>query len=188
MWCDVADDNDQPMIVALDVHYDQDAGSGRAAAVVFDGWEAGAAAQTLGYRHSNIAPYVPGQFVRRELPCILPLVDAVDARCSLCTIVVDGFVDLGPGRPGLGRHLFERLGARVEVVGVSKSQFAGAQGIAVTRGRSARPLWVTSTADVQRAADSVAMMRGPHRIPSLLKLADALSRGHTAPDRELAPP
>lgn len=173
------------MIVALDVHYDETLDAGRACGVIFDVWGAEAATRTIGYRQQGIAAYVPGRFVLRELPCILPPVEAAMETWSVQTLVVDGFVDLGPGRPGLGRHLFERLSRTVEVVGVSKSPFAGAPGLAVTRGTSVRPLWVTSTGDSRLAAENLVRMAGEHRIPRLLKLADTISRGNALPDLEL---
>jgi deoxyribonuclease V len=52
----------------------------------------------------DVAPYVPGQFFRRELPGILSLLN--NHRLEPDIIVVDGFVYLDDRwSPGLGRHL-----------------------------------------------------------------------------------
>ena len=122
--------------------------------------------------------YAPGAFYLRELPCILSLLERIATRPS--TIVIDGYVHLDErGRKGLGAHLFEALGAAVPVVGVAKRPFAGSRHAeAVLRGRSARPLFVTAAGvPTQEAAEAIAGMSGPHRLPTLLKLADRLSRG-----------
>lgn len=173
------------MIVAVDVYYDDHAGTGRAGAVVFGTWESNDPIATVGSQHRGIAAYVPGEFYKRELPCILPLLRHCRERWSVEAILVDGFVDLAPNRPGLGRHLFDALSDGVEVVGVSKNAFTGTPGKRVTRGASTRPLWVTSTADINVAAERVMRMAGNHRIPDLLKLVDSVSKGHTRPDTEL---
>ena len=97
----------------------------------------------------------------------------------LHTVVVDGHVWLGANesRPGLGAHLYRALGASIAVVGVAKNSFAGNQAIAVLRGQSKRPLYVTAAGtDVADAADAVRAMHGAHRIPTLLHQVDRLAR------------
>ena len=100
------------MLLALDVHYDDEVDQARAAGVVFDAWEAQAALETVTRMHRGIAQYVPGEFLRRELPCILPLVQWALQRHDIRVIIVDGFVDLEAGRAGLGRHLAAELPPR----------------------------------------------------------------------------
>jgi deoxyribonuclease V len=160
---------------------------------VFDAWAAEAAVETVARMHRGIAPYVPGEFLRRELPCILPLVRWALEQHEVRVVIVDGFVDLEAGRPGLGRHLAAELPAGVTVVGVSKTPFKGEPGTPILRGGSTRPLWVTSTDDESEAAANILSMAGDHRIPALLKLADAVARGHTSPtfqmpERRILPP
>jgi deoxyribonuclease V len=60
----------------------------------------------------------------------------------------------------------------------AKSAFRTAtHAIAVRRGTSARPLYVTATGMSRAdAADLVRHMVGPHRIPDALRRADALAR------------
>jgi deoxyribonuclease V len=65
------------------------------------------------------------------------------------------------------------------VVGVAKTAFQGSTfATPVTRGTSARPVFVTARGmDVAEAARLVAAMHGPHRIPTLLGRVDRLARG-----------
>ena len=49
--------------------------------------------------------------------------------------------------------------------------------VPVLRGKSTRPLFVTSAGiDVQKSAELVAQMHGAHRLPTLLKAVDQLVR------------
>jgi deoxyribonuclease V len=125
------------------------------------------------------AGYVPGEFFRRELPCLAAVLDGV---AGLSLLVVDGYVDLDPdGRPGLGAHAAREFG--VPVVGVAKTRFATAtHAAAVLRGGASRPLYVTATGlPADEAADMVRAMAGRYRLPDALRRADALARGHEAP-------
>ena len=124
-----------------------------------------------------MAPYAPGHFYQRELPCILQVLEKVQA--SLDAILVDGHVWLDDqGSPGLGAHLYRALEERVPVIGVAKTPFGGSRGQRqVLRGQSRRPLFVTAAGmDLDVAAESVRRMHGAHRIPSLLARADQLCR------------
>lgn len=165
------------MLIAVDVHYGDTAI--RAALVGFAAWEDAAAQRELVESHPpDPAPYVPGAFFERELPYVASVIArAVD---PIELVVVDGYVWLGPDRKGLGVHVHERFG--VPVIGVAKTSFAGADAAEVIRGASANPLHVTAIGiprDV--AAAHIAAMHGPFRIPTLLKRADGLARGHAAP-------
>lgn len=146
-----------------------------AAGVWFRGWSASESETEAVTILHEVAPYEPGEFYRRELPCLL----AVLARGPAAdVVVVDGCVWLGPGRAGLGAHLYAALGERTAVVGVAKSRFAGAtDAVPVYRGSSRSPLYVTAAGvSAAEAAGWVASMHGPYRIPSLLKRADRLAR------------
>ncbi len=64
------------------------------------------------------------------------------------------------------------------MIGVAKSAFRGAtHAIAVRRGTSSRPLYITA-AGMPRAdaADLIKHMAGPHRLPNALRRADTLAR------------
>ncbi len=158
------------MIGCVDVDYQPDLVT---AACVGAEWADGVAAIEVVVRTGGpAAEYQPGAFFARELPYLRGVLERMPA---LDLIVVDGYVWLGPDRPGLGHHLHEALG--IAVVGVAKNPFAGARAIEVTRGDSARPLFVTSIGiDPPVAASHVRAMHGEHRIPTLLRRVDALAR------------
>jgi deoxyribonuclease V len=130
--------------------------------------------------------YEPGAFYRRELPPLVALLDelgALDARAAEpAVIVVDGYVWLGEGRPGLGAHLYEVRGGRTPVVGVAKEAFHGnSVALPVLRGASQRPLFVTSIGlEPRDAAAEVLRMHGAGRIPTMLRLVDRLARAATS--------
>lgn len=162
------------MIAAVDVLYDEDAPLARAAMVLFDQFTDAAAHDERVREFDEFAPYVPGRFFERELPCLLPMLTEVP---DLRVVVVDGYVDLGPRGAGLGRHLHDALGhPELEVIGVAKTAFHEADPVEVLRGTSKRPLFVTSTHDASAAAEHVRTMHGPHRMPTLLKRVDQLTR------------
>ncbi|MCB9706455.1 MAG: endonuclease V [Myxococcales bacterium] len=172
-------------IVATDVHYRIDAeGRARAAAVVFDRWEEPRPRRELVALHGANADYEPGAFFRRELPCLLAVLDPLLTEEAIAAVIVDGYVDLGD-RPGLGHHLFDALrgaGWRGAVIGVAKTPFRGARPVEVLRGGSLRPLHVTALGlDPALAAAGVAAMAGEHRLPILLGWVDHLARGLRAP-------
>jgi deoxyribonuclease V len=95
---------------------------------------------------------------------------------------VDGYVLLGPNRPGLGARLFEALGNSIPVIGVAKTYFQGSRAASVRRPGSDRPLFVTAVGvDLGLAAEQIARMHGPFRIPTLLRRVDQLARGRCEP-------
>lgn len=166
------------MHVCLDVAYEED--QARAAAVAFADWQDGAPSATYVAIIGAAAPYVSGQFFERELPCLLAVLEKLDAPPE--TVVIDGYVRLDDaGRPGLGMHLHRRLGGQTAVIGVAKSPFAGLTCTAVLRGGSQRPLHITAAGMPEReAAERIAQMHGPRRLPTMIRLADRLSRGGPA--------
>lgn len=123
------------------------------------------------------APYESGQFYRREMPYLLELLGALDITLSL--LIIDGFVWLEGGRPGLGAHLSDALGGACPVIGVAKRPYAGAANAQpVLRGASSVPLFVSAIGiDLAEAVQRVTDMHGEHRVPTLLKRVDSLSRG-----------
>jgi deoxyribonuclease V len=128
-------------------------------------------------------PYEPGAFYKRELPFLREVVALVERRHPVEAVVIDGHVWLREGQPGLGARLHEALGARKVVIGVAKAAFAGGSAVPVLRGDSSRPLCVTAAGtNAHGAAELVRGMHGPHRVPTLLKRADQLARGHAALD------
>jgi deoxyribonuclease V len=173
--------SDSP-IAAVDVDYAGDGASARAACVVARGWTDSRAVEERVAAIGAVAPYRPGHFFERELPCILQVLTLV--REQPAVVIIDGYVTLDAGgSPGLGAHLYERLSREVAVVGVAKRPFRGASmATEVFRGASARALFVTALGiDVADAAQRVAAMHGAHRIPTLIGRADRLARGLDRP-------
>jgi deoxyribonuclease V len=164
------------MFACVDVDYRRE-GTAFAACVVFDAWSAEAAVETRVVRIDAVEAYTPGEFFRRELPCLIRVIAEVAARLEV--VVVDGYVTLDPqGRSGLGLRLYEALGQSVAVIGVAKTHFATAtHALPLLRGDSRVPLWITSTGFAPEvAAAHVHAMHGHHRIPTLLRQVDRLAR------------
>ena len=163
-------------LAALDVHYTDPAA--RAACVLFTAWTDAIPVRELTARVDVVAPYEPGAFYKRELPCLRAVLSAVGE--PLETIVIDGYVWLGDREhPGLGAHLFDALGRKVPVIGVAKTAFRDTRSaVAVERGTGHTPLFVTSVGvDLDAAVAHVRSMHGAHRIPTLLARVDRLCRG-----------
>jgi deoxyribonuclease V len=164
-----------PSILAVDVAYFQERAS--VAGVLFGNWQDAKSAREFVLETETPAQYQPGQFYRRELPCILRLLEEYDLHPEY--LLVDGFVFLdGRKEPGLGWHLYQALGRKVAVIGVAKSAFKGiGSEYQVHRGGSAKALYVTAAGvEVEAAQAFILAMHGQHRIPTLLKRVDELSR------------
>ena len=127
----------------------------------------------------KIQPYKSGQFFIRELPCVLAVLRVLP---PVEVVLIDGYVWLEENQPGLGAHLYQSLDGRVPVIGVAKSRYLGAENVQeIARGKSKRPLYISAVGlSVAQAAEHVYSMRGPYRIPMLLKRVDLLSRGERA--------
>ena len=164
----------EPRIAIVDVDYRGDGAT--AACVMADGWTAAVPGSEHTARIGEVAPYVPGHFFERELPCLLAVLVQLPRPPDL--VIIDGYVWLGEEQPGLGARLHEALGGAIPVVGVAKTRFHGAPAVEVRRGTSLRPLFVTTVGiDVEEAARAVTAMAGEHRVPTLLARVDALARG-----------
>ncbi len=159
------------MICCLDVDYQPTLVT--TACAGFDTWPDEVARIEVVIRHAGSAePYHPGAFYQRELPHVLR---ALERMPAVDTIIVDAYVWLGVGQPGLGKHLHDATG--VAVIGVAKTRFSGADAIEVERGTGSRPLYVTTVGmDEQIAAAHIRSMHGAHRIPTLIKRVDTLAR------------
>jgi deoxyribonuclease V len=142
--------------------------------VGFDAWTDAAPAREFTVRSAEPpADYEPGKFYQRELPYLLGALAGITPEL----VIIDGNVWLADHAPGLGARLHREI--HVPIVGVAKNPFRGAPAIAVIRGQSGKPLHVTAVGiDAKLAADRVRAMHGEFRIPTLLKRADALARGH----------
>ena len=163
------------MILAVDVHYTND--SATVAGVTFEHWTDESETGLYLSHLSGIKEYISGQFYKRELPCILKLLE--EHRLFPDIIVIDGFVHLdATSTPGLGLYLFNALNKKVPVIGAAKNPFAGIpEACKLLRGQSKKPLFITSAGiPLEQAKDGIRRMSGKDRIPVLLKKADQLSR------------
>ncbi len=162
------------MIAVLDVHYEEANSSATAAAVVFNQWPDANPHSEYSVKCEGIQSYVPGEFFKRELPCLMAVLAKVQE--PLKVIIIDGYISLG-AKPGLGMHLWKALGEKVAIVGVAKTRFKTASPVEITRGQSRTPLFVTAVGiDPTDAAEKIRTMAGEYRIPRMLKRADELAR------------
>lgn len=164
------------MNLVLDVYYHPD-DSATVAGILFEDWESDRVTRSLLKSIPQVAEYEPGQFYKRELPCLLALIDEVEQKLE--TVVIDGFVTLGADqRPGLGAHLFQQLGSETPVIGVAKSRFNETPTeTEILRGSSQNPLFVTAMGiPLTEAQQKIQSMHGEFRIPTLLKQVDQLCR------------
>jgi deoxyribonuclease V len=163
------------MKAAVDVHWR--GCEAVAACVTFVAWRDAAPREQFRVKGPAAAPYRPGRFFERELPLLLKVLDR--AGRPFRTIVIDGYVHLRPCRgKGLGMHLYEALPYRTAVIGVAKNLSRIADRfVPILRGRSRRPLYVSAVGcPLERAAQVVAAMHGPHRLPTLLRAGDRPGR------------
>ncbi len=163
------------MIFAVDVNYRAD--KAVAAGVLFQNWQDSEPVEELIAPILKVADYEPGQFYKRELPCVLTLLQQLEQLPEF--IVIDGYVYLdGNQKPGFGKHLYEVLEGKPVIIGVAKSRFKDTPAEAeIFRGRSKRALYVTAVGVSETEAKGFIMrMHGEHRIPTLLKRVDQLSK------------
>jgi deoxyribonuclease V len=164
------------MFLVLDVDYKGD--QANAAGIVFSSYEDSISVIEYTARIDGIEEYVPGQFYKRELPCLTRLIGMVSEDIS--TIIIDGYVWLNADcKKGLGGYLFDSLEKKIPVIGVAKRSFHsnGNNCRVVYRGNSSNGLYITSAGiDLDQAASFIQNMAGPYRIPNLLKRVDSLCR------------
>ena len=124
----------------------------------------------------GVQDYVPGEFYRRELPCLLESFASITGAVDL--IIIDGYVWLNQGKSGLGAHLHKALARKTPVIGVAKTYYHGCEQYQeVFRGKSSKPLYVSSIGlELDRAAALVKKLQGRYRIPDVLRRVDHLTR------------
>jgi len=153
-----------------------------AAAVEFEEWDAPEAARTHVSRLALSEKPAPDALALLQVQCLLQLLQA--HALAPTVIVIDGLVHLdAQDTPGLGRHLYEALGGRAAVIGVSKATMAHMPAqFQVTREDEAAPVTVTCVGiDIGAAKARVRAMHGKRRVPTLLKLAARVARGNSPP-------
>lgn len=160
------------MILAIDIHYKP--AYAKNVGVLFD-WFDKAPKQVIVNQRANVVEYVPGEFYKRELPCILDIVAAVNLN-DIVAIVVDGHVYIDNNyKHGLGGYLYEALDKELPIIGVAKRAFHKNEktNIPVLRGGSINPLYVSAIGmDVAIAAEHIENMHGGFRMPTILQILD----------------
>lgn len=172
------------MIRAFDTYYTES--RSKTVCLEFPAWDSSCATGVHQEIRDGVEPYVSGEFFRRELPCILSLWKLLPDVVPQA-VVIDGFVHLDDeGRPGLGLHLYQALGAHIPVIGVAKTNFhhLDTLKLPVLRGSSKSPLFVTAVGvSLPDAGLWIQQMHGTFRMPTLLQELDR----HTREDFATAP-
>jgi len=164
------------MILVVDVQYFND--KAIVAGILFENWKTDEIKKEYTKPIDNIAPYEAGAFYKRELPCIVSLLEDIKEKIDI--IVIDGFVSLGKDeKDGLGMYLHKKLNKKILVIGVAKRAFAKTpKKCEIVRISSIKPLYITSVGiPLEEAKELILNMHGENRIPTLLKRVDQLCRG-----------
>jgi len=164
------------MIFIIDVLY-KESNTARAVGVLCD-WDDLEPKQVVIEQIEEVEPYEPGQFFKRELPCIMKLLEKINLKTV--ETIVDGhvYVDNNYGY-GLGGHLWQSLEVKVPIIGVAKRGFYSNKEtvVEVLRGKSSNPLHVSAIGmDKSIAANKILEMPGDYRMPRMLKLVDTITR------------
>lgn len=165
------------MILAFDTYYFKN--KAKTVCISFNCWTDNEPINIYDEITENIAHYEPGAFFKRELPCILSLLEKIDIR-KIELIIVDSFVLLDDnGKLGLGGHLYQKLNREIPVIGVAKSGFHSNKlnTKELLRGNSKKPLFISSIGiDLNLAYENIKSMNGNYRMPTLLKILDTKTR------------
>lgn len=165
------------MILAFDSYYFHN--KAKTVCISFDDWSCDSDYNIFSETIEKIEEYKPGEFYKREMPCILSLLKKIEIQ-DIDIIIVDGFVFLDDSyKLGLGGHLYKALNEKIPIIGVAKTNFATIveNKRLVYRGKSKKPLYITSIGiDLDIATDKIRCMSGEYRIPSLLKELDRLTK------------
>ncbi len=167
------------MILAFDTYYFDD--KAKTVCIAFEDWTNESNFKVYDEILENIAEYIPGEFYKRELPCILSLLEKIKLEVNnIELIIVDSFVYLDDdGKLGLGGHLFKALDGKIPIIGVAKTNFATIDNLKkpLLRGDSQKPLYITAIGiDLEKATELIQNMEGKFRNPTILKLLDTLTK------------
>jgi exodeoxyribonuclease-5/deoxyribonuclease V len=100
------------MILAFDTYYFDN--KAKTVSICFDDWSDEENYKVDTEVIENSEEYQSGEFYKRELPCILSLLDKIKTQ-NVTTIIIDGFVYLDDNqRLGLGGHLYLQLQVRYQ--------------------------------------------------------------------------
>ncbi|NDV78400.1 endonuclease V [Dysgonomonas sp. 511] len=174
------------MILAFDTYYFDN--KAKTVCLAFQNWDEKDKFDVFSETIDNVNDYIPGEFYKRELPCILSLLHKINAAdVNIDTIIVDGFIYLDDNNKwGLGGYLHEALNGEIPIIGVAKSNFATIvhNKRELLRGESKRPLYITSIGiNLDIATEKIKSMDGKYRMPTLLKELDRLTKDNSEYER-----
>ncbi|MCS3869743.1 exodeoxyribonuclease-5/deoxyribonuclease V [Chryseobacterium ginsenosidimutans] len=165
------------MIYAFDTYYFDDYAN--TICIAFEDWISEVETEIFSEKIPIASDYESGVFYKRELPCIVSLLNKITLKQG-DIIIVDGYVTLDNDcKIGLGGYLYEVLEGKFPVIGVAKNGFNAPdfQRREIYRGESKTPLFVTAKGvDVDEIKPKIEQMHGDFRIPALLKKLDQLTR------------
>lgn len=165
------------MLLAFDTYYFDN--KAKTICLEFNDWTESKNYKVKTQVTDNLEEYVPGEFYKRELPCIISLLNKFDIE-NIEIIIVDGFVYLDDeNKFGLGAHLYEKLNKKIPIIGVAKTNFATIERNKrlLFRGKSKKPLFITAIGiEIDDALKKIESMEGEFRIPTLLKELDRLTK------------
>ena len=165
------------MVLALDVHY-KETGTAKAVGILFD-WTAIQPKKVITEYVNMISDYIPGEFYKRELPCLLKIIEKAPLK-DIEAILVDGhiYVD-NDGKYGLGGMLWEALNKQTPIIGLAKTSFFSNKQTVneLYRGKSKKPLFLSVIGcDMEATAEKIKNMKGGYRIPTILKELDIITK------------
>lgn len=163
------------MLLALDVHYKEN--FAQIVAIIFD-WFDEQPQKVFIDKVDVVNDYIPGEFYKRELPCLLKAIKNIDLS-EIGAIIIDGHVYVEESKFGLGGKLYESLNKKVPVIGIAKNSFHKNKNTVeeVFRGKSKNPLYVSTIGiDLIIVVEKIKEMKGEYRIPTILKKLDMLSK------------
>ncbi|MBF4472419.1 MULTISPECIES: endonuclease V [Flavobacterium] len=166
------------VLLAFDTYYFD--GKAKTVCIEFNQWNHSKDYKVYSEIVDNVEEYIPGEFYRRELPCILSLLKKMELKKNIDAIIVDGYIYLDDDKKyGLGGHLYEKLNQEIPIIGVAKTNFASLNKDkkSLFRGDSKKPLFITSIGiDLNEAFAKIESMAGEFRFPTLLKELDRLTK------------
>jgi deoxyribonuclease V len=164
------------MILAIDVYYIDD--TAKSVGVLFD-WNDAQPQEVIIDIKKGVAAYIPGEFYKRELPCIEALLKKIPLE-KVETIIIDGHIYVDDSlQYGLGGYVWELLAKKIPIIGVAKNAFHSNKSsvVALYRGESKKPLYVSTIGiEIATAVTNLQKMHGDFRIPSILKELDTITK------------
>ncbi|NOT94323.1 endonuclease V [Ferruginibacter sp.] len=164
------------MLLAIDVYYKEQ--TAKAVGVLFN-WDSAMPEQIIIEHSTGVEEYVPGEFYKRELPCVLKIIGQIKLD-SVEAIIIDGYIYVdNDGAFGLGGVLYETINKSVPVIGVAKTSFFRNKETVteLLRGESKNPLYISSIGyPIDDAVERIKNMKGEFRIPAILKELDRITK------------